>query len=239
MTTKKGLAVISSGGDAKHLLYDTADASAAMAELGADDVVSTIHTTVDVKDMTSDLASTLNTASSSVETRITTSIVERNAIRGEMDNVAARLGAQENASDTDRYTYVADVTAGSTIGAAASFAGADQLLANKLVTTAQSIATLEGGENDSGSVDEAIDKGKKDIKEGIVVGISTFEGKVGVAVGITKELTKKYDAVTLVKTASEILGGKGGGGRKDFAQAGGSNKDNIEKAFEALNKKIS
>ena len=84
-----------------------------------------------------------------------------------------------------------------------------------------------------------IDKGKKDIKEGIVVGISTFEGKVGVAVGITKELTKKYDAVTLVKTASEILGGKGGGGRKDFAQAGGSNKDNIEKAFEALNKKIS
>ena len=84
-----------------------------------------------------------------------------------------------------------------------------------------------------------IDKGKKDIKEGIIVGISTFEEKVGVAVGITKKLTKKYDAVTLVKTASEILGGKGGGGRKDFAQAGGSNKDNIEKAFEALNKKIS
>ena len=84
-----------------------------------------------------------------------------------------------------------------------------------------------------------IDKGKKDIKEGIIVSISTFEEKVGIAVGVTNKLTKKYDAVTLVKTASEILGGKGGGGRKDFAQAGGSNKDNIEKAFEALNKKIS
>jgi len=84
-----------------------------------------------------------------------------------------------------------------------------------------------------------IDQGKKDIKQGIVVSISTFEGKVGVAVGVTKELTKKYDAVILVKTASEILGGKGGGGRKDFAQAGGSNKDKIEDAFKALGEKIS
>ena len=83
-----------------------------------------------------------------------------------------------------------------------------------------------------------IDQGKKDIKKGIVVSISTFEGKVGIAVGITKELTKKYDAVMLVKIASEILGGKGGGGRKDFAQAGGSNKNKIEDAFKALNKKI-
>ena len=84
-----------------------------------------------------------------------------------------------------------------------------------------------------------IDQGKKDIKQGIVVCVSTFDGKVGVAVGVTKELTTKYDAVMLVKIASEVLGGKGGGGRKDFAQAGGSNKDGIEKAFKALNKKIS
>ena len=83
-----------------------------------------------------------------------------------------------------------------------------------------------------------IDQGKKDIKKGIVVAISTFEGKVGVAVGVTKELTAKYDAITIVKTASEVLGGKGGGGRKDFAQAGGSNKDSIEKVFKILNEKI-
>jgi len=83
-----------------------------------------------------------------------------------------------------------------------------------------------------------IDQGKKDIKQGIVISISTFEGKVGVAVGVTKELTIKYDAVMLVKIASEVLGGKGGGGRKDFAQAGGSNKNNIEKAFKTLNEKI-
>ena len=83
-----------------------------------------------------------------------------------------------------------------------------------------------------------VDQSKQDIKEGIVVGFSTFEGKVGVAVGITNKLTKKYDAVTLVKIASKVLGGKGGGGRKDFAQAGGTNKDKIEEAFKTLSKKI-
>ena len=83
-----------------------------------------------------------------------------------------------------------------------------------------------------------VDQSKQDIKEGIVVGFSTFEGKVGVAVGVTNKLTKKYDAVVLVKIASEVLGGKGGGGRKDFAQAGGTNKDKIEEAFKTLSKKI-
>ncbi len=83
-----------------------------------------------------------------------------------------------------------------------------------------------------------IDQGKKDIKKGIIVSISTFEEKVGIAVGVTNDLISKYDAVKLVKIASEILGGKGGGGRKDFAQAGGINKDKIEKAFKSITDKI-
>ena len=83
-----------------------------------------------------------------------------------------------------------------------------------------------------------IDQGKKDIKQGIIISISIFEGKVGVAVGVTKELTKKYDSIILVKAASKILGGKGGGGRKDFAQAGGLNKNKIEDVFKALTEKI-
>ena len=85
-----------------------------------------------------------------------------------------------------------------------------------------------------------LDQGKKDIKKGIIVAfaIDNEEGKIGVAVGVTKELTNKYDAVKLVKIASEKIGGKGGGGRKDFAQAGGNNKDKIEDAFNAVSKKI-
>jgi len=86
-----------------------------------------------------------------------------------------------------------------------------------------------------------LDQGKKDIKKGIIVAfaIDDEEEKIGVAVGITKELTDKYNAVELVKVASEIIGGKGGGGRKDFAQAGGADKNKIEDAFNAVSKKIS
>ena len=83
-----------------------------------------------------------------------------------------------------------------------------------------------------------IDASKKNIKKGIVISFSTYEDKVGVAVGVTIDLSEKYDAVELVNIASEILGGKGGGGRKDFAQAGGVHKNKIEDAFEALSKKI-
>ena len=84
-----------------------------------------------------------------------------------------------------------------------------------------------------------IDQGKKDIKSGVIVGISTYKNKVGIAVGVSKDLTSKYDAVNLVKAASFILGGKGGGGRKDFAQAGGINKSKIEEALKEITKKIS
>ena len=83
-----------------------------------------------------------------------------------------------------------------------------------------------------------IDQGKKDIKNGIIISISTFEKKLGVAVGVTNDLISKYDAVSLVKIASAILGGKGGGGRKDFAQAGGVNEDKIDEAFKAIVDKI-
>ena len=50
-----------------------------------------------------------------------------------------------------------------------------------------------------------VDQGKKEIKEGIVIAFCKFEEKVGVAVGITSKLIDKYDAVTFVKEAAEIL----------------------------------
>jgi len=83
-----------------------------------------------------------------------------------------------------------------------------------------------------------VDHGKKEIKSGIIIVCSTYDGKIGVAVGITDKLSEKFNAVELVKEAAEILGGKGGGGRKDFAQAGGVNKDKIDEAFKAIEKNI-
>ena len=58
--------------------------------------------------------------------------------------------------------------------------------------------------------------------------------KIGLAIGITDKLTNKYNAVKLAKMGSEIVGGKGGGGRPDFAQAGGVLKEKIEDAFNKL-----
>jgi alanyl-tRNA synthetase len=84
-----------------------------------------------------------------------------------------------------------------------------------------------------------VDQGKKEIKSGVIMACCIYEGKVGVAIGVTDKLVEKFDAIKLVKEAAEILGGKGGGGRKDFAQAGGTNKNKIEEAFKALSKKIS
>jgi len=83
-----------------------------------------------------------------------------------------------------------------------------------------------------------VDQGKKDIREGVIIAFSIFEKKVGVAVGVTNKLTKRFDAAKLVKEAAKILGGTGGGGRQDFAQAGGNNIDKIEEAFKNLSKKI-
>ncbi len=79
-----------------------------------------------------------------------------------------------------------------------------------------------------------VDIGKKELKEGIVVVFANKDEKVGIAVGITDKLTEKYNAVEFAKLGSEIIGGKGGGGRKDFAQAGGLYVDKIEEAFDKL-----
>ena len=81
---------------------------------------------------------------------------------------------------------------------------------------------------------QLVDRGKKEIGEGIVIIFASKEGKVGLAVGVTNRLLKKYDAVKLAKKGSEIIGGKGGGGRSDFAQAGGVDESKIEDAFKEL-----
>ena len=79
-----------------------------------------------------------------------------------------------------------------------------------------------------------VDQGKKDLGEGIVIVFASKDDKVGVAVGITNKLIDKFDAVKFVKLSSEIIGGQGGGGRKDFAQAGGQDQSKINEAYEKM-----
>ena len=85
-----------------------------------------------------------------------------------------------------------------------------------------------------------IDHGKKEIVSGIVVSYAIEHNddrttsKIGIGVGLTKDLTKKFNAIDLVKEASIILGGKGGGGRPDFAQAGGIHENKIYDSFQKI-----
>jgi alanyl-tRNA synthetase len=79
-----------------------------------------------------------------------------------------------------------------------------------------------------------VDVGKKDLEDGVIVVYAVKDNKIGLAIGVTKNLAGKLDAVKLVKIGSEIIGGKGGGGREDFAQAGGVDIDKIEESFEKI-----
>jgi alanyl-tRNA synthetase len=80
-----------------------------------------------------------------------------------------------------------------------------------------------------------VDDGKKQIGSGVVaiVGV-TEDGKAGIVVGVTSDLTSRFNAVELVRKGSEALGGKGGGGRPDMAQAGGPDGAKANAALSAI-----
>ncbi len=84
-----------------------------------------------------------------------------------------------------------------------------------------------------------VDEAKQAIGSGIVAiaGVSE-DGKAGIVVGVTDDLTEKFSAVDLVRVASEKVGGKGGGGRPDMAQAGGPDGANAASAIEAVEQAI-
>ncbi|MGJ4962588.1 alanine--tRNA ligase [Bradyrhizobium sp. HKCCYLRH3061] len=83
------------------------------------------------------------------------------------------------------------------------------------------------------------DEAKKQLGSGVaaIVGV-TEDGKAGVVVGVTADLTPRFNAVDLVRAASEALGGKGGGGRPDMAQAGGPDGTKAEAALAAIESAI-
>ncbi|MCC7253770.1 alanine--tRNA ligase [Hyphomicrobium sp.] len=84
-----------------------------------------------------------------------------------------------------------------------------------------------------------VDDGKKQVGSGVVaiVGV-TEDGKAGLAVGVTDDLVKTWSAVDLVKAGAEALGGKGGGGRPDMAQAGGPDGAKAPDALAAIEARL-
>ena len=83
-----------------------------------------------------------------------------------------------------------------------------------------------------------IDEINQNIGSGIVALGSDKDGKASIVVGVTPDLTEKYSAIELVKAASAVVGGKGGGGRPDMAQAGGPDAAKLNEALGVVRKLI-
>ncbi len=79
------------------------------------------------------------------------------------------------------------------------------------------------------------DEGKKQLGSGVVALVATSEdGKASIVVGVTPDLVARISAVDLVRKASAVLGGKGGGGKPDMAQAGGPDGSKADDALAAI-----
>jgi alanyl-tRNA synthetase len=79
---------------------------------------------------------------------------------------------------------------------------------------------------------------KRQIGSGVVAIVSRADGKAAIVVGVTPDLTGRFDAVELVRRGAEALGGKGGGGRADMAQAGGPEAARAEQALAAVERAV-
>ncbi len=79
-----------------------------------------------------------------------------------------------------------------------------------------------------------MDDAKQKLKSGVIVLVAVNDGKAGISVGVTPDLTDSLNAVELVKAASAAVGGKGGGGRPDMAQAGGPDGSKADAAVQAV-----
>jgi alanyl-tRNA synthetase len=83
-----------------------------------------------------------------------------------------------------------------------------------------------------------VDDAKRQLGSGIVAIIGVTEGKAGLVVGVTDDLTTSYNAIELARAGAEALGGKGGGGRPDLAQAGGPDGARADAALDAIAARI-
>ena len=92
------------------------------------------------------------------------------------------------------------------------------------------VADGVGGRDLRGLIDDA----KGQIGSGVAVFVGVNDGKAALAVGVTDDLKGRYNAVDLVKAGAAAIGGKGGGGRPDFAQAGGPDGDKASDAIAAI-----
>ena len=169
------------------------------------------------------------------------------AARRHLDEQERRLKAAANALKVSPADVVARVEA---------LVEERRKLERELTDARKKLAMSGGGSTESGSSVEQVagigflgravsgvapkdlkslaDEGKTQIGSGVVVLVGDADGKASVVVGVTADLTGRFSAVDLVRVASAALGGQGGGGRPDLAQAGGPDSSRAQDAINAV-----
>jgi len=137
--------------------------------------------------------------------RLEKSIADQKALEKEIEKLKAKMATMSAASAADEVREIKGV----------------KVLAKKVAA------------DNPGSLRDAADKFKDQIKSGIVVLGSTAGEKAMLIVMVTKDLTDRFHAGKIIKQTAAIVGG-GGGGRPDMAQAGGSNPEKLDEALEAV-----
>jgi len=82
---------------------------------------------------------------------------------------------------------------------------------------------------------ELVDKSKRELQSGVIVYFSEYNKSISIVAGVTKDITSRINAIDITKKSAEILGASGGGGRVDFARAGGgSNINKISEVYDSI-----
>ena len=155
-------------------------------------------------------AQALNTAPSEIPARVAALLQERRAMEREMADLRRKLAEGGSGTDTPALLDI-----------------------NGL-----SVATRLLFDVPAKELKPLVDSIKGQIGSGVVVVISVMDDKASLVVGVTEDLTDRLNAVDLVRVGSASVGGKGGGGRPDMAQAGGPNGAAAEEAIKAIEEAI-
>ena len=160
----------------------------------------------DMEDKLHGASQLLKVDSNSLESRIKQLVEEKKKLEADIFNLKKAFANSKSADNSDKIETV-----------------------NGIKFIAKSVPNVHPKE-----LKAFIDEINKNIGSGIVVLGTDKEGKASLVVGVTKDLTDKYSAVDLVKIGSVAVGGQGGGGRADMAQAGGPNGNKLSEAYEAI-----
>ena len=157
------------------------------------------------------IAGQLRVATGDIEDRLSALLDERRKLEKELADAKRQLALGGGAS------------AGQDSGAAAETVAGISFLGKSI--TGVDAKQLKG----------IVDEMKGQIGSGVValIGVND-EGRAAIVVGVTEDLTSRISAVDLVRAGSEALGGKGGGGRPDMAQAGGPDGSKADDALAAV-----